>query len=488
MPARLGRYELIRELGVGGMARVYLGRVQADGGFERLVAIKVLHDHLVNEHEFVAMFLDEARLAAQIRHPNVVSTSDVQFEEGKRYLVMDYIDGASLSSLLSKLAKANQRIPIGITLRITLDMLAGLHAAHDANGTDGQPIGLVHRDVSPHNLLVGRDGLARITDFGVARAESRLSSTRSGEIKGKLPYMAPEQIASMPVDRRADVYAAGLVLWEMLAGRRHFVADNQGALLHKILQDPFEPASAHNPEVTPEIEAVISKACVRELKSRYASCAEVADDLEEAAHKSNVRIATARAVASMMEKALGPVRAVEAGLASLKTSSLLSSAGPHSSLADDIPTMAAPEPSLAPPSTTAGTVALVSERETPKRGRAIGWAALGAGLLAVGTAGFFLVRAQGGSSSAASSTTAGVSTGVEKTAVASTTAGAPTASASTTTTATEPAVTSAAASSTPSVSAPARVTTGRGPAPSGAPTATTKTGRGSGADFLPGDL
>jgi len=394
------------------MARVYLARAQGEGGFERLVALKLLHDHLCQEQEFVAMFLDEARLAAQIRHPNVVATIDVQSEGRKRYLVMDYVEGEALSTLLATRAKTDSRLAIAVSLRIALDMLAGLHAAHDAKDPTGRPLGLVHRDVSPHNVLVGNDGLTRITDFGVARAETRLSSTRSGEIKGKLPYMAPEQIASMPIDRRADVYSAGLVLWEMLVGRRHFVADNQGALLRVILEGPLEPPSRYNAEVTPEIERVTLMAMTRQTERRYASAAAFAEEIENAAHKSGIRIATARHVAAAVgdSQSRAPKIEVPAAPPSVPSGSALAApdlaADPHA----DIRTMTAIEPAaLGPPTTTSGTVALVSQRDVPRSGRLLG---LSMGLvalvaaLAVGAFVFSNRNADPPAASAASSTVA----------------------------------------------------------------------------------
>lgn len=304
MEKRLGRYELIKQLGVGGMARVYLGRAVAEGGFERLVAIKVLHEHWAHESEFVAMFLDEARLAARIRHPNVVSTIDVQTSEGQRFLVMDYVEGLPLNAILAGLGKAKQQVPVDVALRVTLDMLAGLHAAHELRDDTDQLLGLVHRDVSPHNLLVGRDGLARITDFGVARAESRLSSTKSGEIKGKVPYMSPEQILSGDVDRRADVYSAGVVVWELLAGRRLFLADNQGQMLRLVTEGAKEPPSTYNPDVPPALDRVCMKAIAPLLRERLASAADFAEELEIAALECGVRVAGARRVAAFVDEAI----------------------------------------------------------------------------------------------------------------------------------------------------------------------------------------
>src|SRR5690606_17737588 len=171
---QLGRYEVLTQLAAGGMAAVYIARAQGVAGFERLVAIKVLHPHLAYEHEFISMFLDEARLAARIRHPNVVATLDISDSQGDGYfLVMDYLEGDHLGALLGRAAKRGDRLPTGVVLRVLIEGLAGLGAAHVLNDEHGEPLKLVHRDVSPHNLMVGTDGIARLTDFGVAKAEVR---------------------------------------------------------------------------------------------------------------------------------------------------------------------------------------------------------------------------------------------------------------------------------------------------------------------------
>src|SRR5690606_6429832 len=223
---RIDRYDLVAEIASGGMATVYLARLAGVGGFQRFVAIKRLHPHLAKEKEFVEMFLDEARLAAGIHHPNVVPILEVGASERGYYLVMEYIEGDTLARLLARAATTAGKIPADIAIRILLDMLQGLHAAHELKDEKGMATELVHRDVSPQNILVGMDGVSRITDFGVARAASRLSATRVGQLKGKIAYMAPEQAAGdTRVDRRADIFSAGIVLWEVLASRRLFKAE-----------------------------------------------------------------------------------------------------------------------------------------------------------------------------------------------------------------------------------------------------------------------
>ena len=231
------------------MATVYLARLSGVGGFQRFVAIKRLHPHLAREPEFIEMFLDEARLAARIHHPNVVPILEVGASEEGYYLVMEYVEGDTLARLLARSAQTGRAPARPVGLRVIIDMLAGLHAAHELKDDDGKPLGIVHRDVSPQNVLVGVDGSSRLTDFGVARATSKLSTTRTGQLKGKLAYMAPEQArGAKDIDRRADVFAAGVVLWEVLACRRLFKGDGEADTLNKVLNEPIPPVrSASRP-------------------------------------------------------------------------------------------------------------------------------------------------------------------------------------------------------------------------------------------------
>src|SRR5215472_1683440 len=232
-PLVFGRYRLHGVIASGGMATVHYGRLLGPVGFARTVAIKRLHAQFAQDPEFVAMFVDEARLAARIHHPNVVQTLDVVMEGGELLLVMDYVPGESLAHCLRALISVRTPIPADIVSAIGCAVLHGLHAAHEATGDTGQPLLIVHRDVSPQNVLVGADGVPRLIDFGVARAEGRVQLTREGQLKGKLAYMAPEQLRGTgEVDRRTDVYAAGVVLWETLTRERLFGGDNQGLVMH----------------------------------------------------------------------------------------------------------------------------------------------------------------------------------------------------------------------------------------------------------------
>jgi serine/threonine-protein kinase len=273
----VGRYILYDEIASGGMASVHLGRLVGPVGFSRTVAIKRLHPQLARDPEFSSKFLEEARLAARVRHPNVVSVIDVVAVADELFLVMEYVTGDSLS----KLAKARARIPLGIGLTIVADALYGLHAAHETKSENGEPLLIVHRDVSPQNIVVGVDGVARVLDFGVAKAASQ-APTQSEVLRGKLAYMAPEQFRRGPVDRRADIFAASIVLWEVITGRRLFAADEPAAVLNRVLYDEIERPSAYAPSVTPALEAIVMRGLSRDVEARWATAHEMATALEAA--------------------------------------------------------------------------------------------------------------------------------------------------------------------------------------------------------------
>lgn len=301
-----GRYQLLERIGAGSMAAVHRGRIVSTGGFERQVAIKVMHQHLVDDPRFRNMFLDEARLAARIHHPNVVATIDVLQDGEAMMLVMQYVAGPTLRGVLNEAQEKERLVPLGITIRIITDVLAGLHAAHETVDDEGEPLKLVHRDVSPPNILVGRDGVTRVSDFGVALAEHRLTKTHDRAIKGKVPYMPPEQAKCGEVDRRADIYGTGCMLWEMLTGERLFADENEMRLLFEVL----EGATRSPRDVLPYVPAEISDVCMRALAlepdDRFADAADFAAALEDAAKACGVRIATSRELSTF-------VKAIESG-------------------------------------------------------------------------------------------------------------------------------------------------------------------------------
>jgi eukaryotic-like serine/threonine-protein kinase len=279
----LGRYLLFDEIAAGGMASVHFGCLSGAAGFSRVVAIKRLHANLAKDPEFVTMFLDEAHLAARIRHPNVVSTLDVVAIGGEVFLVMEYVHSQSLAKLWRAMRTANTRADPRIVATVMSSVLHGLHAAHEARGERGERLDIVHRDVSPQNILVGIDGLARVFDFGVAKAVGRVQTTREGRIKGKLAYMPPEQLHGAAATRRVDIYAAGVVTWEMLTGERAFGGPHEAAVITAILAEALPQPSKVAAHVPAAFDAVVMRALHRDPARRYATALDMAKDIERCA-------------------------------------------------------------------------------------------------------------------------------------------------------------------------------------------------------------
>jgi serine/threonine-protein kinase len=310
------------------MASVHLGRLSGDLGFAKTVAIKRLHPAYAKNPEFVAMFLDEARLAARVSHPNVVQILDVVALESELFLVMEYVRGESLSVILKRCAKDETRLPCDVACAIVYGALEGLHAAHEARDTNGSPMGLVHRDVSPHNVIVGADGVGRVLDFGIAKAINRLQTTRDGQLKGKLAYMAPEQIAGAEATVRSDVYAAGIVLWEALTARRCYDGDTPAQLMARINEGHRTPIVEIAPGTPPELDAIVLRACDKDPSARFASAHEMALAIEK------IGLAPPSRIATVVEELAGDVLAVRAAMIS-EIESPLSRSGAHPRAAND---------------------------------------------------------------------------------------------------------------------------------------------------------
>ncbi len=281
LPLVVGRYAVHDEIACGGMASVHMGRLLGAVGFARTVAIKRLHRQYARDPEFVSMLLDEARLASRIRHPNVVPTLDVIALDGELFLVMEYVHGVALSRALRHAFKSGIPIPPDVVVSIVLGALHGLHAAHEATNERGEALQIVHRDVSPQNIMIGSDGLARVLDFGVAKASWRVQTTRDGQLKGKLAYMAPEQVIGDPVGPWTDVYAMAIVLWEALTNRRLFGnGDREGLLARFLHESPITPPSELVPGLPPALDQVVQGGLAHDPRNRFHSALEMAEALE----------------------------------------------------------------------------------------------------------------------------------------------------------------------------------------------------------------
>jgi eukaryotic-like serine/threonine-protein kinase len=276
----LGRYALGQKIASGGMATVHLGHVVGAIGFKRIVAIKRLHERFATDPKFVSMFIDEARLAARVRHPNVVPTLDVVVDDGEIFVILEYVHGEPVHRL-SRMVMTAARFPLRIASGILFGVLLGLHAAHDARNERGEPLRIVHRDVSPQNILVGPDGVPRVLDFGVAKAFGRMRTTAQREVKGKLAYLAPEQLTGAPVDQRTDVYGASIILWELITGGRLFHADEPAAILQKAMYATIDPPSVHTGEPNPKLDAIVMRGLARDPSHRWPTARAMALALEE---------------------------------------------------------------------------------------------------------------------------------------------------------------------------------------------------------------
>ncbi len=280
-PERIGRYELLLPIGNGGMATVYLARQEMLGGVHRDVAIKLMHAHLRGDPDWATHLLAEATLAARIRHPNVVQVVEVGDDREGMFIALEYVQGDTLAGLLRMARQRGEQVPLPIAGRILLDSLAGLHAAHELKDDDGQPLQLVHRDYSPQNILVGTDGMARLTDFGIAKARGG-ERTATGILKGKIAYMSPEQALGDPLDRRADVWAAGVVAWEVLAGKRLFGKQDDVRGLLKLLNETPPRLTDARPDIPQQLDDVIANALSKDLDRRTPTAAQLAKQLREA--------------------------------------------------------------------------------------------------------------------------------------------------------------------------------------------------------------
>lgn len=292
LPSRLGKYEVLFPLATGGMARIYIGRTTGIGAFERHVVLKIILPERAHERSAIDMFLDEARLASMLNHQNVAQVFDVGEDAGIHFLAMEYVHGQDLRAVLANAGASNTRIPIELGLAVVAAAAAGLHHAHERRGPDGRMLGIVHRDVSPSNIMVGYDGSVKVLDFGIAKAAARSAETVSGVIKGKFAYMAPEQCRGKEVDRRSDVFALGIILYEITTQQRCFRADNDFDTMHRIVTGDVVKPTKLLADFPKALEAIILKALTVDPAGRYQTAGELLEAIEQFAIANRISLST----------------------------------------------------------------------------------------------------------------------------------------------------------------------------------------------------
>jgi eukaryotic-like serine/threonine-protein kinase len=299
---QLGSYQLLVPIGAGGMGRVWVARELNAPGRARLVAVKTALAEDGASESFYKVLFDEARIASLLTHPNVCTIHGAERDRGVVYLTMDYSDGGSLRELLDALPEHRLELPVAV--RIVARVCSGLHAAHELLGEDGEPLHVVHRDVSPQNVLISTTGQVRLTDFGVAKARGQVHApTQTGEVKGKLSYMAPEQVTTKDIDRRADIFALGCVLYEATVGQRPYTSGDALATLYQLLEEPLTPPSARSPGYPPELEKIIMRAMARDREGRFATAEELGRALEKFLLSEKAMVSDTR-VAELVKKTL----------------------------------------------------------------------------------------------------------------------------------------------------------------------------------------
>ena len=322
---RFGKYDLLALLATGGMAEIWLARVSGMAGFEKLVVIKRLLDKLAIEPEYVEMFLDEARINARLTHSNIVQVLELGQVEGKYFMAMEFVPGLSVSQVGKRATKTLGDVPQEVACGIVTQACSGLHYAHDKTMPDGTPLNIIHRDVSPQNLILTYEGLVKVLDFGIAKADHRQSQTRTGLVKGKFSYMAPEQCLGQALDRRSDVFALGIVLFELCTARRLFKRRSTYDTYTAITKADVPPPRQLNPKVHEAVEAVIVRALALKPDDRYPTADAMQDALENAMRTAGLR-GSATDLAKFMNDAFAAERAEQNRLISQATRGELGSA------------------------------------------------------------------------------------------------------------------------------------------------------------------
>lgn len=288
----LGRYTLLERIDAGGMAEVFRARLTGVSGFEREVAIKRILPNVAEDSEFIRMFIDEAKIAVQLNHPNIAQIYDLGCDAGTYYIAMELVHGRDMRTIFRLFYDRGQAMPIPMVVHIFLRVCDALHYAHFAEAPGGRSLALVHRDVTPQNILISYEGEVKVIDFGLARAAGRVSQTQAGVVKGKLAYLSPEQSRGKKVDHRTDIFATGICLWEMLTGARLFLGPNDVETVRRVQRCEVPPPRTVNPRIPPDLEEIVLRALARDIQQRYQTAMELHDDLQAFSYGLGSRFGT----------------------------------------------------------------------------------------------------------------------------------------------------------------------------------------------------
>jgi serine/threonine protein kinase len=304
-PDDAGRYVLLDRIGLGGMAEVFRATARGAAGFERPVAIKRILPSLSEDADFIRMFIDEAKIAVQLQHPNIVQIFDLGRDGRDYFIAMEYVHGKDLRVIAERVHRNGERIPPSVAVHVAMKLCEALHHAHFATAAGGHPLHVVHRDVTPQNVMISYDGEVKVTDFGLARAAGRVTETKQGVIKGKLAYMAPEAFDGLGVDHRSDVYGVGILLWEMLTGMRLFLGHNDVETVQNAQTANAPRLRAIDPGIEPELDRIVARALVRDREDRYQTAEELHDELEAFAYEAQ-QFLTSSALGAWLDEVVPP--------------------------------------------------------------------------------------------------------------------------------------------------------------------------------------
>jgi serine/threonine protein kinase len=389
----LGQYRPLAQLGQGGMARVLLVAREGPANIQKLLVVKEIREELANDAEFVTMFMDEARIATRMSHPNVVQTYEVGAEGQHYFMVMEYLEGQPMHAVLGRIKR---KLPLAVHLRILERVLAGLHYAHELRGFDGKPLEVVHRDVSPQNTILCYDGQVKLVDFGIAKAAGVASRTTAGKFKGKLGYVAPEQIAGGDIDRRADVFSAGVMLWEALVGRRLTYGENEASVLHKRTTGTQARVLEARPEADPELAAICDRAMELDPERRFPMASDMLNALEARTEALDTRASDGdigrlvsdafaeerKGILAIVERQLSlPARSATDASAVAKLPLLPSETGPNSLPPSGTLPWSSVSPSNAPPTIAGTSTSVGAEAPASRKSKRVVVLAAGAGVI-----------------------------------------------------------------------------------------------------------